>query len=211
MYEIYICMYISVCIDIILIHIISGKKTMSSNGIRANIAHGTEENMNFMSLSVQFSSVAQLGLTLCDPMDYRLPCPSPIPGAYSNLCQSSRWCHPTILPSVIPFSSPLQSLPASQIFPRSQFFALGDQSIGASASASALPVNIQDWLPLGLTGLISLKSKGHSRVFSSTTVWKHQFFGTQLLYGPTLISIHNYWKNHSFDYTDICWQNVSAF
>ena len=90
MYEIYICMYISVCIDIILIHIISGKKTMSSNGIRANIAHGTEENMNFMSLSVQFSSVAQLCLTLCDPMDYRLPCPSPIPGAYSNLCQSSR-------------------------------------------------------------------------------------------------------------------------
>ena len=199
MYEIYICMYISVCIDIILIHIISGKKTMSSNGITANIAHGTEENMNFMSLSVQFSSVAQLCLTLCDPMDYRLPCPSPIPGAYSNLCQSSRWCHPTILPSVIPFSSPLQSLPASEFFPRSQFFALGDQSIGASASASALPVNIQDWLPLGLTGLISWKSKELSRVFSNTQFKSISSWTLSFLYGPTLTSIHDYWKNHSFD------------
>ena len=83
-------MYISVCIDIILIHIISGKKIMSSNGIRDNIAHGTEENMNFMSLSVLLSSVTQLCLTLCDPVDCRLPCPSLIPGAYSNSCPSSR-------------------------------------------------------------------------------------------------------------------------
>ena len=109
-----------------------------------------------------------------------LPCPSPTPGAYSNSCPSSPWCHPTILSSLIPFSSCLQSLPASGSFQMSQFFTSGGQSIGVSASASVLPMNIQDWLPLGLMGLISLLSKGLSRVFSNTTVQKHQFFGTQL-------------------------------
>ena len=127
------------------------------------------------SLSVQFSSVAQLCPTLCDPMDCRLPCPSPIPGAYPNSHPTSRWCHPTISSSVIPFSSCLQSLPASQFFPRSQFFPSGDPSIVASASASALPENIQDWFPLGSTGLISLIS----RVFSNTTVQKHQLLDAQ--------------------------------
>ena len=97
----------------------------------------------------------------------RLPCPSPTPGACSNSCPSSRWCHPTISSSVVPFSSCLQSFPASGSFPRSQFFASGGQSIGASASV--LPMTIQDWFPLGWTGLI-LQSKGLSRVFSSTTV-----------------------------------------
>ena len=110
----------------------------------------------------------------------RPPCPSPTPGVYSNLCPLSQWCHPTISSSVLPFSSCLQSFPASQSFPRSQFFASGGKRIGVSASASVLPMNIQDWFPLGWTGWISLQSKGLSRVFSNTTVQKHQFFGTQL-------------------------------
>ena len=114
----------------------------------------------------------------------RLPCPSPMPGAYSNSCPSSQWCHPTISSSVFPFSSHLQSFPASESFPMSHFFASGGQSIGVSASTSVLPVNIQDWFPLGfplgLTGWISLQFKGLSRVFFNTTVQKHQFFGAQL-------------------------------
>ena len=108
----------------------------------------------------------------------RLLCPSPTPGAYSNSCPSSQWCHPTISSSVIPFSSFLQSFPASGSFPMSQFFTPGGQSIGVSASV--LPINIQGSLPLELTGLISLQSKELSRVFSSTTVWKNQFFSAQL-------------------------------
>ena len=127
----------------------------------------------------------------------RLPCPSPSLGAYSNSCSSSRWYHPTISFSVIPFSC-LQSFPASGSFPRSQLFASGGQSIGASASASVLPMNIQHWFPLGWTGWISLQSKGLSRVFSNTTVQKHQFFSAQLSLWSNLTSIHDYWKNHSF-------------
>ena len=134
--------------------------------------------------SVQFSSISQLCPSLCDPMDCmqhaRFPCPSPTPGACSNSCPSSRWCHPTISSSVIPFSSCLQSFPASGSFPMSQLSASGGRSIGVSASASVLPMNIQYWFPLGLTGWISLQSKGLSRVFSNTTVQKHQLFGTQL-------------------------------
>ena len=111
----------------------------------------------------------------------RLPCPSPTPGAYSNSCPLSRWCHPNIPSSVIPFSFPsLWSFPASGSFPMSQFFTSGGQSIGVSASASVLPMKIQDWFPLGWTGWIFLQSKGLSRVFSNTTVQKHQFLGTQL-------------------------------
>ena len=109
----------------------------------------------------------------------RPPCPSPTPGAYSNSCSLSRRCHPTISSSVVPFSSHPQSFPASGFFPVSQFFASGGQSIGVSASASVLPMDTQDWSPLGWTGWISLQSKGLSRVFSNTTVQKHQFFGTQ--------------------------------
>ena len=111
----------------------------------------------------------------------RPPCPSPTPGACSNSRSSSHWCHPIISSSVVPFSSCLQSLPASGSFLRSQFFASGGQSIGVSASASVLPVNIQDWFPLRWTGWIALQSKeGLSRVFSNTTVQMHQFFDTQL-------------------------------
>ena len=109
----------------------------------------------------------------------RLPCPSPSPRACSDSCPLSQWCHSTILSSVIPFSPYLHSFPASGSFQISQFFTSGSQSTGASASASVLPVNIQDWFPLGLTGLISLQSKGLSRIFSNTTVQKHQFFSTQ--------------------------------
>ena len=107
----------------------------------------------------------------------RLPCPSPSPGSCSNSCPLNQWYHPTISSSIIFFSCP-QSFPASGSFPMSQFFTSGGQSIGTSASASVFPMNIQDWFPLGLTGLISLQSKGFPRVFSNTTVQKHQFFST---------------------------------
>ena len=110
----------------------------------------------------------------------RLPCPPPTPGAFSNSCPSSRWCHPTISSSVAPFSSCLQSFPASRSFQMSQFFTSGSQSIGVSASASVLPMNIQEWFPLGWTGWISLLSKGLSRVFFNTTFQKHQFFSIYL-------------------------------
>ena len=120
--------------------------------------------------------------TFCNPMDCstpRHPCPSPYPRACSNSCPLSQWCHPAISSSVIPFSSCPQSFPASEYFPINQFFAWGGQSIGVSASASVLPINTQGWFPLGLTGLSSLQSKGFSRVFSSTTIQKHQFIVTQ--------------------------------
>ena len=110
----------------------------------------------------------------------RPPCPSPTPGVHSNSCPSSQWCHPAISSSVVPFSSCPQSLPASGSFPMSQHFAWRGQIIGAPALASVLPKNIQDWSPLEWTGWIFLQSKGLSRVFSNTTVQKHQFFGTQL-------------------------------
>ena len=109
----------------------------------------------------------------------RLPCPSLSPWVYSNSCPLSRWCYPTNSSSVIPFSFCLQSFPASGSFPMSQFFTTGGQSIGASASASVLPVNIQGWFPLRWAGLISLLTKGLSRVFSNTTVQKHHFLGAQ--------------------------------
>ena len=143
----------------------------------------------------------------------RLPCPSSTPKAFSNSCPLSWWCHPAISSSVILFFSCLQYFPASGSFPMSQFFASGGQSIGASASASVLPVNIQDWFPLGWTGWISLLSKGLSRVFSNTTAQKHQFSSVlSFLYSPTLTFIHDYWKNYSFNQMDFCWQsNVSAF
>ena len=151
-------------------------------------------------LSVQFSrSVMSNSLWHHGLQQARLPCPLPTPGACSNSCPLSQWWHPAISSSVVPFSSHLQSFPASGSFSRSQFFTSGGQIIGVSASASVLPINIQDWFPLGWTDWISLQSKGLSRVFSNNTVQKHQFFCTQLFYSPTLTSIHDYWKNHSLD------------
>ena len=135
----------------------------------------------FQFSSVQFScSVVSDSLQPHESQQARPPCPSPTPRVHSNSCPSSRWCHPTISSSVVPFSSCLQSLPASGSFPVSQLFAWGGQSTGVSASASVLPKNTQDWSPLGWTGWISLQSKGLSRVFSNTTVQKHQFFSIQL-------------------------------
>ena len=134
-----------------------------------------------MGVSVKFShSVISNSLQLNELQHTRLPCPSPTPGACSNSCPSSQWCHPTILCSVIPFSSCLQSFPASGPFPMSQLFESGGQSTGVSISAWVFLMNTQDWFPSGLTDLISLKSKGLSRVFSNTTVQKHQFFSAQL-------------------------------
>ena len=143
---------------------------------------------------------------LCDPMD----CSTrglPVPHQLQELAQCDVhrfwWCHPTISSSVARFSSCLQSFPASGSFPGIQFLS-GGQSIGVSASASVLPMNIQDWFPLGLTGLISLQSRGLSRIFSNTAVQKHQFFGTQLsLWSSSHIHLHDSWKNHSFDYIDL--------
>ena len=140
----------------------------------------TEEPGRLQSSSVQFSSVAQSCPTLHRLQHARPPSPSPTPRAYSNSCPLSWWCHPTILSSVVPFSSHLQSFPASGSFQMSHFFASDGQSIRISASASALLMNIQNWFPLGQTGWISLLSKGLSRVFSNSTVQKDQFFGTQL-------------------------------
>ena len=131
--------------------------------------------------SVQSSrSVVSDSLRPHERQHARPPCPSPTPGVYSNWCSLSRWCHPAISSFVVPFSSCLQSLPASGSFPMSQLFASGSRSIGAAASASVLPMNTQDWCPLGWAGWISFQSKGLSRVFSNITVQKHQFFGAQL-------------------------------
>ena len=159
-----------------------------------------------MLFPVQFSSVAQSYPTLWDPMEHTsLPCPSLTPGACSNSCPLSRWCHRTISSSVIPLSSYPQCFLASGSFPMSQLFISDGQSISASASASVFPVNIQGWFPLGLPGLNSLQESTRlTRVFSSTTVWKHQFFCSQ----PSL------WSNSHIRtwLLDLCQQSdVSAF
>ena len=131
--------------------------------------------------SVQFShSVVSDSLPPHGLQHARVPCPSRTPGAYSNSCPSGQWCHPTISSSFVPFSSYCKSFPVSGSFQMSQFFTSGGQSIGVSASTSVLPMNIQDWFPLGWTGWISLQFKGLSRVFSNNTVQKHPFIGAQL-------------------------------
>ena len=158
--------------------------------------------------SVQFSSVAQSCPTFCDPMNRSmigLPVHHQLP-EFTQTYVHRVWCHPAISASVVPFSCP-QSLPASESFPVSQLFAWGGQSIGVSASVSVLPMNTQDWSPLGWTGGISLQSKRLSRVFSNTTVQKHQFSVLSFLHSPTLTSIHDHRKNHSLDKTDLCWQS----
>ena len=150
--------------------------------------------------SVHFSSVAQLCPTLCDLMN-RSTSGLPVHHQLLEFTQTHvHWVGDAIQPShpVVPFSSCPQSSPSSESFQMSQLFASGGQSTGASASTSVLPMNTQDWSPLGWTGWISLQSKGLSRVFSNITVQKHQFFSAEL-YSPTLTSIHDYWKNQSFD------------
>ena len=136
---------------------------------------------NTFYYSVKFSpSVLYDSLQTHEPQRTRSPCPSPTPGVYSSSCLLTQWCHPTVSPSVVLFSFFPQSLPASGSFQMSQLFAWGGQSIGVSAAASILPMNTQDWSPLGWTGWICLQSEGLSRVFSNITVQKHQFFSTQL-------------------------------
>ena len=145
------------------------------------------------SCSVVFDSLWPHGLWHC-----RLPCPSPTSRACSDSCSLSQWCHPTISSSVICLSC-LQHFPASGSFLTSQFFASDGQSIGASALASVLPMNIQDWFPLGLTGWISLQSKGLSRVIPTLQLDSSNYLVLSLLYDPTLTSIRDHWKNHSLD------------
>ena len=170
-----------------------------------------ESEEELRTSSVQFScSVVSGSLRLHGPQHPRPPCPSPTPGVYTNSCPLSQWCHPTISSSVIHFSSCLQSFPASGSFQMSQLFTSGGQSFGVSALVSVLPMNIQDWLPLGLTGWISLQSKGLLRVFSNSTVQKHQFFGAQLLYGPALTSIHDDWRDSNFNQMDLWWQSKKS-
>ena len=171
--------------------------------------------LNIAHYSVQFSSVKSLShiWLFANPwITAHQASLSITPGVYSNSCPSSRWCHPAISSSVVPFSSCLQSLPASQSLPMSQLFTWGGQSIRVSASASVLPMNTQDWSPLGWTGWLSLQSNGLSRAFSNTTVQKHPFFGAQ----PSSQSnshIHVWPLGKPQPWLDgPCWQsNVSAF
>ena len=162
------------------------------------------------TFSVKFSrSVVSDSLRPHELQHARPPCPSPTPGVYSNSCPSSRWYHPAISSSVAPFSSCPQSLPASGTFPMSQLFTWGGQSIGVSASTSVLPMNTQDWSPLGWSPC----SPRDSQEFSPTPQFKSiNFLVLRFLHSPTLTSIHDHWKNHSLDQTDLCCQsNVSAF
>ena len=150
--------------------------------------------------SVQFNlSVVSDSLQPHGLQHTRLPCPSPTAGVHSNSCSLSRWCHPTISSSVVPFSSCPQSVPASGSFPMSQLFAWGGQSIAVSASASVLPMNTQDWSPLGWTGWISLQSKGLARVLPTPQFKSINSSALSFLHSQTLTSIHDYWKNHSLD------------
>ena len=157
-------------------------------------------------LSVQFSSVVQSCLTLWDPMNHStpgLPVHHQLPeSTQTHVCWVGDAIQTSISSSAIPFSSCPQSFPGSGSFQMSQLFASGGQSIGVSASTSVLPMNTQDWSPLGWTGWISLQSKGLSSIFSNTTVQKHQFLALRFLFSPTLIFIHNHWKNHSLDEMD---------
>ena len=137
----------------------------------------------------------------------RLPCSSPTPRACSNSCPLSQWRHPIIESSVVPFSSFLQSFPASGSFPVSQLFTSDDKNIGASASV--LLMNIKGWLPLGLTGFISSQSKGLSRVFSITHFESISSSVLNLLYGPIFTTVHDSWKNYSFDYMKLCCKLMS--
>ena len=143
----------------------------------------------------------------------RPPCPSSTPRTCSNSCPLNRWRHLTISSAVIPFSPRFQSFPVLGSFPMSQFFTPSGQGIGASPSASVLPMNVQDWLPVGWTGWISLQSKGLSQESSPTAEFKNIHSSVlSLLYGLALTSVPGYWKNHSFDSAELCWQsNVSAF
>ena len=168
-----------------LVHIYSSNMALTVNYYRCNFKKYTY---------IQFSSVAQVVSDSLRPYELqhaRPPCTSPTPGVHPNPCPSSRWCHPTISSSVVPFSSCPQSFKTSGSFPMSQLFASGGQSIGVSASTSVLPMNTQDWTPLGWTGWISLQFKGLSRVFSTPQFKSINSLVLSFLYSPTLTSIHD--------------------
>ena len=152
--------------------------------LKSSVSFDPSNNPSAGGTGIQFRSVQSFSRVRLFETPWtthaRPPCPSPTPRVHPNPCPLSRSCHPTISSSVVPFSSCPQSFPASRSFLMSQLFTSGGQSIGVAASTSVLPMNTQDWSPLGWTGWISLQSKGLSIVFSNTTVQKHQFFGTQL-------------------------------
>ena len=184
-------------LDKTVIHVIKpwlGVKCLS-NLLRIIWIMSTEPEWKLCCYSVVFNSLQSPGLPVL-----HLP-------EFAQTCPLSRWCHPNISSPV----APSQSFPASRSFPVSQLFISSGQSIGASASASVLPMSMPGWFPLGLTSLVSLLSKGLSRVFSSTTVQKHQFFNTQSSLCRTLTSIRDYWKNHSIDSMDLCRQSCICF
>ena len=159
--------------------LIKGDRTVGDDFVYTFEKNSKETDLIRFSL-VQFShSVMSSSLWPHELQHDRPPCPSPTPGVHPNPCLLSRWCHPAISSSVVPFSSHLQSFPASWSFPMNWLFTSGGLSIGISASTSVIPMNTQDWYPLGWTSWISLQSKGLSRVFSNTTVQKHQFFCAQ--------------------------------
>ena len=170
--------------------------------------HSSNHSNFVLSFVVAVQSVMSNSLWPHGLQCIRLLCSSLFPGVGSNSCPLSRWCHTTISFSVTRFSPCYQSLPASGPFPMSQLFASAGQSPGASASASVLPMNIQGSFPLGLTGLISLLSKGLSRVFSALQFKSINSSVLSPPYSPTSHIVHDYWKNHSFDYTDLCRQRI---
>ena len=178
--------------------VVNGKKSYSSwcpHSTKCHVCHSLFKKIQFSS--VHFSrSVVSDSLWPHESQHARSPCSSPTPGVHSDSCPPRQCCHPAISSSVVPFSSCPQSLSASESFPVSQLFTWGGQSTGV---ASVLPKNTQSWSSSEWTGWISLQSKGLSRVFSNTTVQKHQFFSAQLSSSPTFTSIHDHWKNHSLD------------
>ena len=184
----------------------------SSAELSAALPKSVLRNYVLVISSVQFiRSVVSDSLRPHGLQHTRPPCPSPTHGVYSNSCPLSRRCHSTISSSVTPFSSCLQSSPASGSFPMIQLFTSSGQSIGVSASVSLLPMTVQRWFPLGLTRLISLQSKGLSRIFSGTTIQKHQFFGAQLSLQSNSLYV-TIGKTIAVNYRDLCLQsNVSAF
>ena len=188
------------------VYSIQQEELVRNYNFKSLIIYKRNKNINY--LRIQFSSVQLLSHVrlFVTPWAaaHQATCPSPTPRVYSNSCPLCRSCHPAISYSVVPFSC-LQSFSAPGAFQMNQFFASCGQSIGVSASASVLPVNMQDWFPLGLTGLISLQSPTPQFKSINSLV-------LGLLYGATLISIHDQWKNHSLDYTDLCQQSdVCAF
>ena len=176
--------------------------------------HGVAKSWTWLSDWTELNLVTKTCPSLCDLLDCRTPGSSVLHylSKFVEIHIHCQWCYLSISPSASSFSFCLPSFPASGPFSMRQLFTSGGQSVGVTASASVLPMNTQDWFHLGLTGLISQQTKGLLRVFPNTTIGSINSLAVRLLYGPTLPFIHDCWRNHSFDYTDLCQQsNVSAF